>query len=249
MTKKSRKWLRIVGMIVTILIITGAGTYLTLNRPVPKGVAGPEADEMAQKVLEAIAYENWENTGAISWDFAGRHQFVWDKKRHFVQVVWGEYKVLLDINKKAGFAFKNNNPVTGKAQSELIDKAYTYWANDSFWLNAPAKVFDGGTTRQVVETQEGKALLVSYASGGVTPGDSYLWFLDGKGQPTYFRMWVSIIPIGGVKATWDSWTTTATGAKLATAHDLGFLNVKIENIKTAETLQELTGGIDLFKDL
>ena len=63
----------------------------------------------------------------------------------------------------------------------LRGKAYSFFCNDSFWMIAPFKAFDEGVTRTIVMSKEGNQnLLVSYASGGVTPGDSYLWILDKR---------------------------------------------------------------------
>jgi hypothetical protein len=70
---------------------------------------------------------------------------------------------------------------------------------------APYKVRDPGTERKVVNTKMGKGLLVTYTSGGVTPGDSYLWILDQNNRPVKWKMWVSIIPLGGLEFTWEDW--------------------------------------------
>ncbi len=54
--------------------------------------------------------------------------------------------------------------------------------------------------RRLVKTKTNKdALLVTYTSGGTTPGDSYLWHLDASGKPESYQMWVSILPIGGLE--------------------------------------------------
>jgi hypothetical protein len=49
---------------------------------------------------------------------------------------------------------------------------------------------DEGTTRSLVKNEDKtNGLLVSYASGGVTPGDAYLWKLDANGLPQSYKMW------------------------------------------------------------
>ena len=73
--------------------------------------------------------------------------------------------------------------------------------------------------------------MVSYDSGGVTPGDSYLWILDDTGLPTAYKMWVKIIPIGGINASWDNWMITESGAYLPTSHKLGPLELSMGTVK------------------
>ncbi|MEL6864257.1 MAG: hypothetical protein AAFP19_07560, partial [Bacteroidota bacterium] len=92
--------------------------------------------------------------------------------------------------------------------------------------------------------QEG--LLVSYSSGGVTPGDSYLWILDESGQPVAWKMWVSIIPIGGLEFSWEDWMELPTGAKIATMHKSSLLDLDMSNIKAGHSLLDLGFKQDPF---
>ena len=98
---------------------------------------------------------------------------------------------------------------------------------------APYKVFDKGVELRLVKTKNQKdALLVTYTIGGTTPGDSYLWHLDKNGRPISYQMWVDILPIGGLKATWSDWKLTETGANLPQSHKLLFIYLGITKIKT-----------------
>jgi hypothetical protein len=141
--------------------------------------------------------------------------------------------VVLDLKQQRNSkVFFLENEYTGIEKQDYIAKALSYFNNDSFWLVAPYKVFDSGTERRVVNTKEGKkALLVTYTSGGSTPGDSYLWHFDEIGQPVGFQMWVRILPIDGLEATWEDWITTESGARLPTFHKLLFLGLEMGDVK------------------
>jgi len=144
-------------------------------------------------------------------------------------------------------AKKNGQALAGDEAQDIIRKAWEFWCNDSFWLNAPAKIFDAGVKRSVVELEDGKqGLMATYTSGGITPGDSYLWKLDDNGLPTGYKMWVNIIPIGGVEFSWEKWNTLPTGAQISTFHDGGMLNLDISNLNAGNSIAALGLSSDPF---
>ncbi len=238
-----RKVLKIVTIIVGVLIIGAIVLRFALSEKMPKGEQGAAADALAQKMLAAINKPAWDSTGVVQWRFHGRgnHDFLWDRTRNWVQVKWEENEVYVILDSLQGTAFQNGKQVEGEAANELVKQAWEFFANDSFWLNAPAKVFDKGTERRLVKLQNGEeALLITYTSGGVTPGDAYLWILDENGLPKEWKMWVEIIPFGGAPSTWTDWTTLQTGAKIAQNH---LLDVKLTEFDVV--LSNLKGAKDL----
>ena len=86
---------------------------------------------------------------------------------------------------------------------------------------------DNGTERSIVNYEGKEALLVTYTSGGSTPGDSYLWIVNSNYVPTSFKMWTSILPLGGVGATWNSMKKTEAGMLLPTSHTLSILGMEL----------------------
>ena len=128
---------------------------------------------------------------------------------------------------------------------ELIEAARGYWINDSFWLNPLAKLFDKGTRRELVVQPDGSdGLLVSYTEGGNTPGDAYLWLVGPTGLPRAWKMWVSIIPVGGLEASWEEWIELETGAKVSLRHRWSRFTLELKDIEGATSLEELTAEND-----
>jgi len=217
--KRIKTFFKILGSILVIFIVIGAVYYFANNESLPTGTQGKEADEFAQKMVSAMNKQAFDTTEILEWSFRGNHFYTWKKQEDIVEVSWDENKVTLNL--------KDNSKSTGGSQ-ELIQTALDFFNNDSFWLVAPYKVFDEGVERSIVDYEGEKALLVSYSSGGSTPGDSYLWFLDENGNPTHYKMWVSIIPMGGISATWSDWKQTSSGIKLPTSHKLSLLGMEID---------------------
>lgn len=247
------KWLKRILIFIVVLIVIGFIGFLFINESLPKGQAGKAADDLALKMQQATNLDAWKKTGAVKFIFSGlgtSRGIVWDKKRHYAKVTWGKgYDVLVNINQKKGIARQNGKVISGEEGQKLVIKAWKIWVNDSFWLNPVAKAFDPGTTRGLVELANGnKGVMVSYNSGGATPGDSYLWLLDKNNLPTHWKLWVSIIPIGGVKFSWENWQTLSTGAKVATFHS-GLIDIKLNDVKGANDLMKLTDNQDIFAEL
>jgi len=211
--------------------------YFKYNEELPTGIEGEQADILAYQMLNAIDYHAYNVTDYIEWTFKKRHHFKWNKAENTCEVYWKDYKVNLDFNDTSNnIVFKREVQITGEDTTELIQKAKDLFNNDSFWVVGPYKVFDKGVNRSLVTLENGeKALLVTYTKGGSTPGDSYLWLLDKDGKPKSFKMWTSILPIGGLEATWSDWTTTKTGAQLPTFHKLMVLGIEITDINTTRT--------------
>ena len=208
--------------------------YFKNNEDLPIGTPTEAADDVARKMLEALDYKAYENTNYIEWTFANRHHYKWKKNEDFCTVYWKNIKVDLQLKApKSSTVVIDDKTLNASDAIEYIDKAVDYFNNDSFWLVAPYKVFDTGTTRSLIPLENNtQGLLISYASGGSTPGDSYMWLLDKQYKPTAFKMWVSILPIEGLEASWSNWTTTESGAQLPTFHQLLFIGLEITNLKT-----------------
>lgn len=218
-----------------------------MDESLPEGELGQEAEELAAKMLSSINHKAWQNTGAVSWGFDDR-TYIWDRDRHFTKVNYEGHQVLLDLNNRLGFIVGASNKMSEEEQAEICLWAWKYWCNDSFWLNPISKVFDPGTERRLVNWHGQKALMVTYTSGGSTPGDSYLWILDENGRPKSWKFWVSIIPIGGMKFSWDKWVKLETGVMISTYHFNPVKTIPIHSPVGKTTILDLVSE-DIFVPL
>lgn len=209
--------------------------YLKYNISLPDYSPSAKADSVAMQMLNTLNYKAYKEINYLEWTFKNRHHYQWKKNKGIVTVFWKDKKVELNLIDPQKSSVYINNELVKEAskKKKLIQKAQDYFNNDSFWLVAPYKVFDSGTKRSLVTLENGeKGLLVTYTKGGTTPGDSYLWLLDANKKPYAYRMWVDILPIDGLKATWSGWVTTKGGAMFSLNHQLGPLSIPITNFKT-----------------
>nr|WP_299339154.1 hypothetical protein [Allomuricauda sp.] len=233
-----KKFFKIVGVALGVGILILVISLFILNESLPQGKSGPEADMLAKKMLTALNHQSYEQTRYLEWSFQnGANQYKWDKELGKAILKWDDYRVNLDLmNPEKSKAYQNDQLLSAEEGKGLVEKALKNFNNDSFWLVAPYKVFDSGTKRSVVELEDGtQALLITYTSGGSTPGDSYLWLLDESGFPKSYKMWVKIIPIGGLEASWDDWLVSESGAFLPKSHQLGPINLSMGNVKGYNT--------------
>ena len=223
--------MRIVKKVFLALVVISLGLVLVIqwfSKPLPESIAGPEADGLARNVQQALNIQGYDTISKIQFSFRDHH-YLWNKAEARVLVSWEDYQVDLILSE-----IETSKVLQGGKESnriDLIDKAKAYFYNDSYWLVAPFKFFDPGVVRSLVETNDGsKALLITHTSGGVTPGDSYLWYFDENLIPTHFELWVSIIPIKGVSATWSSWVSKQD-VLFSTFHKLGPLEITIADLE------------------
>lgn len=226
-----------------VLVVLG---YRLADEPIPKGETGPRAEYLADKMLDALNYNAWQALDAIAWSYPRGHNYIWDKQANLVSVSWDDYTVLLNPENKSGIVYSGKKELT-KNKQQYLDQAFKYFVNDSFWLIAPFKARDPGTIRKVVDYKGNDALLIQYSSGGVTPGDTYLWILNEEGVPTAWKFWVSILPVGGLEFSWEMWED-ANGAKISTFHE-GLIDIKITNLRWSDNIINLNNGVDPFSAL
>ena len=234
--KRVIKWsLRILGGLVALALALAIAAYLMFDMPKPEGVSDQGADVLARRVQAAVEDDRWGEVEYIEWRFGGRRHHAWSRCAEEVTVTWPDAQVRLDLAAGTGTILRGEG-------DDLVETARGYFFNDAFWLYPMRTFFDAGVTRTRVALApeeimalgvQGEALMVTYASGGVTPGDTYLWLLDEAHRPVAWRMWVSILPIGGLKATWEDWQPLSEGPLVSRRHRLPFgMNVEITDVKT-----------------
>jgi len=241
------KRLKILGVTLLAIVLTSFLLYLYMDESLPTGKSGIEADDLAHKMMASINDQAWQNTGAISWGYDDR-TYVWDKKRHLTQVNYEGNRVLLDINNRSGLIVEGHTKLSEEERKEICSWAWRYWCNDSFWLNPISKILDPGTERRLVDWHGQQTLLVTYTSGGSTPGDSYLWILDENGRPKSWKLWVSIIPIGGMRFSWEKWVELETGVAISTYHFNPVKMISLHNPVAKMSIEEMYNE-DIFEPL
>ncbi|WP_103068425.1 hypothetical protein [Aquimarina sediminis] len=213
-------------------MITIAILYFSLDEKLPNGKTGTEADRFALKIQETVKHHNYLNTDYLQWTFRNKNHYIWNKKSNTVTVKTNNDSVLLYLDDPKKSKILGTSQLDSKQKGKILKAALASFNNDSFWIVAPHKLFDKGTTRKLVRLQDGtNRLLVTYASGGTTPGDSYLWKVDKNYLPISYKMWVSIIPIGGIEVTWENWVKTSNGSYFAKDHTLLGFDIPISNLK------------------
>ncbi len=234
----------------SVIFVLVAIILLRIFQPsIPEGTPGAEADDLARKMMSSVNCEAWEQTTWVKWTFAG-HRYIWDKKRNLLQAEWGNKKVLLQLDNQQGLVYQSGQLISGKKADKARQKAWAFFCNDSFWLNPVCKAFDPGTERTRVELADGgSGVAVTYTSGGVTPGDTYLWELDQQFRPKRWRMWVKILPVGGMPADWINWRQLQGGAWIARQRTLGPMKLSFDDVSAGNYWEELGLQADPFTAL
>jgi hypothetical protein len=248
MTKKKRALLVVLLGLPLVCLVSG----LIAHEPRPHtGRTGAAAEALTAYFESEAGIDGWRRTGAIAFDFGTGHHYLWDRERQLVRVRFGDAEVQLPLAGGRAILRRGGREVRGRdARVALREKAMKFFINDAFWLNPIENFRDEGVRRSVIERHGRDALLVEFTSGGLTPGDAYVWMPARGDEPMRWAMFVSVLPIGGIENTWEGWVTLPTGARVAPRHGNAVVTIDlIRNVRGARTLGELVPGRDPFAAL
>ncbi|KAA3658352.1 MAG: hypothetical protein DWQ10_11345 [Calditrichaeota bacterium] len=141
----------------------------------------PKAITIADEVMKHLGgRQNWDNTRYISWNFFGRRLHVWDKFNGNIRIQEKNVVTLMNINSKQGRIWRNGIEITEPdSLINYLDRGYSLWINDSYWLVMPYKLKDSGVTLKYLgeknmETGEpADVLQLTFSGVGVTPTNKY----------------------------------------------------------------------------
>ena len=226
-------------MLALALAVLVAGCALHRSRPEGSG-SSVEADARARVLEAAVGLAGWRSTGALRWKLRS-NDWLWDKNAGRVRWRQGRLEVLMETQPLSGRAFEDGRELFGQGLAETLTEAYSAFVNDSFWLFPFDGLFDAGTRRESLTEPGplGDHLLLTFGSGGTTPGDAYLLLFDGTSLPSSWRMWVKILPVGGLEVSFADWRRLPTGALVAQRHETAFGPLLIEALEAAATIDEL----------
>lgn len=153
-----------------------------------KAHSDKKAIKLAVQVVDSMGgYDTWQEKRYLSWVFFGMRSWIWDKKTGDVRMHSRKdsLTILMNLKTKEGKVFKGGEKITNP---DSIDKylkvGYRSWANDSYWLFMPFKLFDPGvklTYRGKASTPKGDqahVIRLTFDSVGVTPQNQYDIYVD-----------------------------------------------------------------------
>jgi hypothetical protein len=233
------------GRFFLLAVVTLSIVQLVHCSSMPTGQPGAAAEKLAAKMQEAAAYKEWQNIQAATFVFRGDDRVFWDKRRKLVEIKSKSNLVQFSELTGKSLCFDGERRILEGCE-ELTQAAIKKYYNHTFWINPAFHIMSPGTARELVD---GTKLLVRYASGGSTPGDTYLFTLDDEGKITEMQMWVSILMIKGIRASFSDYQEVSKGIRVARHHKVGGLaSVDLSDLQFFPVYPEAS-GTDRFQGL
>lgn len=233
-------------VLVSISLLLFALIYFASDHEIPAGETGPAAVALRDRIEDAVRLDEYKKLGAVEFTFArANHRHFYDIARGLAEVRWGDTLVQFDKRSFRYRAERGGQPLAGAEAAEAFQKARGFHINDVFWLNPFAQLRSPGVQLEKIGEQ---ALLVTYKSGGVTPGDSYLFVTDATGKPTHFKLWTSAIPIKGIEFSFEGWQTFLDRVPLSLVHRSVITDVNLTDVEAYAVYPE-AGRPDRFAEL
>ncbi|MFQ5511716.1 MAG: hypothetical protein ACE5EO_07705 [Candidatus Krumholzibacteriia bacterium] len=172
----------------------------------PSLVTGHAAKDVVDRVWDYMGgKENFAKARYVSFTWAfeqegtivvSRHH-TWDRyKGDYVLEMkdresGDDLKAYFNVETRKGVAYRNGTAL--EDATEVIERAYRVFINDTYWLLAHTKLEDYGTrlsffTHEPSETFGGLLVLhLAFDDVGLTPGDEYWFYSTPQGQVVKWR--------------------------------------------------------------
>jgi hypothetical protein len=203
---------------VALVLLSGASAL----------AADPKGEAIADALYKASGGENWRKVKRIQFTFnveqdgkqllSAKHD--WDVVGQTDTVIWGGKTATVTLN-RAVF-------------DEESKYAFERWTNDAYWLLAPLKVRDPGTTVTAAGpgaagTDEFDVIQLKFGSVGLTPNDVYNLYVD---RDTHLlRRWDYMPSLDKkITGTWEGYKDFG-GLMLSTEHQFGDKRITFTDIK------------------
>ena len=248
-----KKTLTYITILVSLLVTAGIWIGISITRDLPSATPGPAAERKTNQVEQFTGLKAWKETDAISFVFKPAHrEHLFDRNRRLVRVEFqnsqaeeessenvsdsesnesegvGEVTVFLQLDSHKGLVFEDGKELNGSDKVSWLQKAYEAHINDVFWLNPFSALRAPGAVRRLTDDQ---GLLITYETGGVTPGDSYLIYADARGKPERWLLWTQAIPARGIEFTFEDWKEFDNGLRISLKRSSFLRNVELENVQ------------------
>ncbi|WP_162427909.1 hypothetical protein [Pontibacter pudoricolor] len=198
---------------------------IAVAAPAPALGQDAKAKALAQHVIKNMGgKQGWDNTRFIAWSFKGQYQ-VWDKKADRFRWEKDSLVAIISTRTKDGKVYVAGKELqTGEEKRRLLEQAYAFWINNSYWLVMPFKLQDPGVTLKYIgegKTMDGAAadkLEMTFDHVGLTPENKYHLWVDKKTglitqwtyfknfhdkKPTFMRRWANYKNYGTIKLASD----------------------------------------------
>ncbi|NNE70218.1 MAG: hypothetical protein HKN29_07610 [Rhodothermales bacterium] len=168
------------------------------------------ADSLAMRSLEASGGElAMRSLPYLHFTFGvnqpSRHH-LWDRMTGDYRVEYQRadtaFVVLFNTQTQEGVAYKDGVEAANSAQ--LVERGYSAFINDSYWLLMPAKMLDPGVYREMVPDSSSathEVVRLTFENVGLTPGDAYYVWVNR--ETGFADRWHYVLQSGGQQ--WCNW--------------------------------------------
>lgn len=216
--------------------VDDSGAYIVADpNPAAPGFNAAGSDSQAIAIADTVMTRMggraaWDEARYFGWTFFNGRRHLWDKHANRARVQTEDYVVFLNLATKEGRVYDRASDtilteVTGEAAREELRRAYSAWANDSYWLFMPFKLKDDGVTltyegerRAETTGRPARVLGLTFDAVGLTPNNRYeilvddetglviewAYFADaGDAEPGFRRPWTGYEDHGGLMLATD----------------------------------------------